>query len=836
MRSFQTFRRFGFPFLLIALAASSLIAFLVVSRILPYRIRVLQTEIYSGPAPLIHYDFHDDGITESLKIAKNLDSSYTSLLLYQQDQTFVETFNFRGLVSFSRFAGGKWIHIADYDGNQVDDLFVFHQWQDTLFLALVDMAQLETVWDIPVVIGNLSAEGQWDVALNDVQLVELDDPGKPYLLFALYTGYALRPRGIYAFDLQRKTVAYRYSTRMDITGFHVCDVNGDGRKELVLSTYASDNYPEDAPEPNDLSSWFVILNSHLEPLFEPVRVGPRYSGLEVSCLHHPANPSRVKLLSLLIYDGKENVASRLIEWNSDGQRVREKALYRRKRTWSIYFDAFPDRLYLFSTLDKPEISIVDSSLTVSNRISIQAHTLALLPYQVDRNHPLLLLVTTKELVLLDKDLQVLGRFYHADQMPLAAPLVSFIRPREEGQLSQIILAEGKREYTLEVQRNPYYEQKALLFSGLALSGTAVLYVGRALLTMIFLALGYFIATLRNNPRASLILWPNGRIAFRNAQFSRLLNLSGRKIYHLNDFEKSYPELSRTIATAMQNQEYCQNQISLSRDQQQLVLNVKVVPFQILFRPRAYYIEMEENTSAPLSERLQLWTLAVQQLAHDIKSPVSAVKFGLRVLEERIKKMDVPKERKGSLLEAIHDQLHAIEEIGSRTQKFLKVNNIIRPQFYQQNLHTVLEKSIQNFHKFWNDSGVTLSTSFDESIPEFCFDKDQMEILFNTLIENALDAMKGRGQLAITTLLQEDLMDGQLYVEITIADNGSGIPEEIREILFKKRVTTKTDKGSGIGLILVKNIVDNHGGTIQFKSSNSGTVFVIKIPVHKNCGG
>ena len=107
------------------------------------------------------------------------------------------------------------------------------------------------------------------------------------------------------------------------------------------------------------------------------------------------------------------------------------------------------------------------------------------------------------------------------------------------------------------------------------------------------------------------------------------------------------------------------------------------------------------------------------------------------------------------------------------------------------------------------------------------DKEQLSRVFINLIKNAIQSIPdGRqGKVGISLVLNGD------RIRISITDNGKGIPEELQSKLFTPSFTTKSS-GMGLGLSIVKSIIESFGGTISFKTKvNIGTVFVIELPVH-----
>lgn len=120
-------------------------------------------------------------------------------------------------------------------------------------------------------------------------------------------------------------------------------------------------------------------------------------------------------------------------------------------------------------------------------------------------------------------------------------------------------------------------------------------------------------------------------------------------------------------------------------------------------------------------------------------------------------------------------------------------------------------------------GISLVKHYNE-IPRMRCYGDQINQVWSNLISNAIHAMKGKGNLKIH--IQAYLK----HIVVRIEDSGTGIPESIQDQIFNPFFTTKaTGEGSGLGLDLVRKIVKKHGGSIHFKTSNTGTAFFVHIP-------
>jgi signal transduction histidine kinase len=136
--------------------------------------------------------------------------------------------------------------------------------------------------------------------------------------------------------------------------------------------------------------------------------------------------------------------------------------------------------------------------------------------------------------------------------------------------------------------------------------------------------------------------------------------------------------------------------------------------------------------------------------------------------------------------------------------------------------------IEGVCQLFSDSGVQLNFETYTDTIYGDIDKDQFVRVFNNLIKNAVQSIAPdtEGQIAVR------IMDHSNQVKIEIEDNGQGIEEEMRSKIFVPYFTTK-GTGTGLGLAMVKQIIENHGGSIYFDSEiGKGTCFTIMLPKSK----
>ncbi|MCX6911070.1 MAG: ATP-binding protein [Verrucomicrobia bacterium] len=124
------------------------------------------------------------------------------------------------------------------------------------------------------------------------------------------------------------------------------------------------------------------------------------------------------------------------------------------------------------------------------------------------------------------------------------------------------------------------------------------------------------------------------------------------------------------------------------------------------------------------------------------------------------------------------------------------------------------------------AGIAAEANLSRSLPRVWLDHDQMKQVFINLIKNALQAMKPGGTLTVATERAEDC------VTVSVSDTGAGIPPHLIGRIFEPYESTKKG-GSGLGLMIVRRIVQQHGGAIDVDSVvGKGTVFRLRLPTRE----
>jgi two-component system, NtrC family, nitrogen regulation sensor histidine kinase GlnL len=222
------------------------------------------------------------------------------------------------------------------------------------------------------------------------------------------------------------------------------------------------------------------------------------------------------------------------------------------------------------------------------------------------------------------------------------------------------------------------------------------------------------------------------------------------------------------------------------------------------------------------------TAMASMLAHEVKNPLSGIRGAAQLLEQDAD----PAGRE--LTQLICDETDRIVALVDRMEAFSEHAPV---RHAAVNIHEVLDR-VRRIAQSGFARHVRLTEEYDPSLPPVHGDRDLLMQVFLNLVKNAAEAVADvGGEIALTTAYRHGLRlavpggEGRRHLPlmVSVADNGAGIPEDLREHLFDPFVTTKRN-GTGLGLALVAKVIGDHGGVIEFDSQPRRTVFRVFLPI------
>ena len=210
------------------------------------------------------------------------------------------------------------------------------------------------------------------------------------------------------------------------------------------------------------------------------------------------------------------------------------------------------------------------------------------------------------------------------------------------------------------------------------------------------------------------------------------------------------------------------------------------------------------------------------IAHEVNNPMEAIKNSIHLLSRHVDNSG------GELYELLRRETDRVSRIVRQMLGLYRAND--RPVAFD--LNAVVDDTLTLFARQLEKSGIEVHKRLG-AIPPVVGSADQMRQVISNLVVNAKDSMGAGGKLIVRSRYSR-AADGKGMVRLVIADNGAGIPRDLQKDIFEPFVSTKGERGTGLGLWIVKGIVENHAGHIRLRSrEGKGTLFVLEVPVVRN---
>jgi signal transduction histidine kinase len=234
---------------------------------------------------------------------------------------------------------------------------------------------------------------------------------------------------------------------------------------------------------------------------------------------------------------------------------------------------------------------------------------------------------------------------------------------------------------------------------------------------------------------------------------------------------------------------------------------------------ARVVDMEEKLRA--SERLSALGLLAAEIAHEIRNPLTVVQMLFHALVESLQ-LDATSQRDAAL---IGEKMRQMNRILDQVLSFARSSEPTKDSVDAQKLFD--DVFLLTRHKL-QQQGIDVRSSVPDNLPLLHADHEQIEQVLLNLILNAADAMPEGGTLRLSAGVEE--IEGEHFLVLAVRDNGQGMTPEQLANLFAPFLTYK-DSGTGIGLAIVKKIMENHQGKVEVESRiGQGTKFTLLFPM------
>lgn len=222
-----------------------------------------------------------------------------------------------------------------------------------------------------------------------------------------------------------------------------------------------------------------------------------------------------------------------------------------------------------------------------------------------------------------------------------------------------------------------------------------------------------------------------------------------------------------------------------------------------------------------SERFNALTLLAAGVAHEIGNPLNSLHIHLQLMQRKVRELE------GGIRDELQDSIDIarseISRLDSIVTQFLKAIRPSKPVLHAEDVNSIVEEAVRFFAPEIEDRDIVVEQELHSGLPPLQLDRDQIKQAFYNVIKNSFEAMKRRGILRIRTDMDAS------HVLVSFTDTGGGMSAENLSHVFEPYHTTK-ESGSGLGLLIVRRIVREHGGELSLESSEGkGLTLTIRLP-------
>ena len=264
-----------------------------------------------------------------------------------------------------------------------------------------------------------------------------------------------------------------------------------------------------------------------------------------------------------------------------------------------------------------------------------------------------------------------------------------------------------------------------------------------------------------------------------------------------------------------------NETSLNQKNEKIVIEANSREINSLIKAYNDMVDKLEESATMLaqSEREQAWREMAKQVAHEIKNPLTPMRLTVQSFERKFNPEDPDLKQK--LNDYSKTLIQQIDTMSSVASAFSNFASMPAQQNETLNVVEVVEFSLDIF----NEDYIVFESDEEEIITKM--DRTQLVRIITNLVKNAIQAIPEE-QVEKSIIVAVKQVENN--VNITVKDNGIGIETENIEYIFEPKFTTKTS-GMGLGLGIIKNIIENYKGTITFETEyGKGTTFTVSLPI------
>jgi len=320
----------------------------------------------------------------------------------------------------------------------------------------------------------------------------------------------------------------------------------------------------------------------------------------------------------------------------------------------------------------------------------------------------------------------------------------------------------------------------------------------------------------------------GHITTINKSAKKLLGLKTKRIIGRNFRDIVTPDYQPMIKGILKEligsgKDSIRKQVSLPAGDTKIILLVNVTTLKDENNEfMGTVVVFDDLTQLLKAQRMAAWREVARRIAHEIKNPLTPIQLSAQRLRRRY--LD-----RFSADDIVFDEcttmiIKQVDDLKNLVNEFSSFARMPASNPSLNNLNDVLNEALVLFQEGHKEIQFQLQT--DPDLPAFSLDREQIKRVAINLLDNAVAAVNGNGQITVETSFNKDLR----IATLKISDNGRGIPAEDKPRLFEPYFSTKKS-GTGLGLAIVSTIISDHNGYIRVRDNEpQGTHFIVELPI------
>lgn len=740
------------------------------------------------------------------------DGNYSgSISLISQDGRYLMQTRLGDGVSYGGYPCEE---ITDRDGKR--RLFVSYRRGDSLFMLSLNKKK---DWRESIFLQERKRlekpfEG-WSGEFSPCLLHDVNKDGHEDLIGIWISGSGKYPRGVAAYDLRqgRELWYYRMGPQTYPWNLHLVDISGDGHKEIIFGTYAPANGA--AFNGSDDRHSYIFVLGHDGRLIWRRQYGGVFSGVYVikpikyldkvafACYTSNQNSANPDQDSLMLVDakngdvlkrvkcGRQFLHPRVSDINNTGQEsfiigntdgtVRVFSMDLEKENEYVYEDDIPITVCGVADYDNDGYQEIFAK-TGDGHLIVVNHKMQLLCKQpIEEN------------------------FGHETKPVRCKGKNRFLYVSVRGPTDQIWqLWELRRKSSFSRPASVGYPIMAALLA--AALGFVAWQSYRCRQLAVFKE-----AINRMDDSGLIIAGKDGKMLFVNNMAKKALTMQGKNITGKN-IKEFFPK-------ALEAGDDIVLRLPGIKDSTARARCVKT--------DNGLLIILTDEARNNQCKRISAWAPVAQEMAHGIKTPLTTILLAAQKISTLCAKYE-DGQKVLNYSESIEDEVKRLQKVTDGFMRFVQREEIKK---HKVNPAAFISNFIETKRALIKDNAV-LSIKTDDLLPNILLDSRQMETAIGNILDNAMEAVSHGGRIEAIVKKTERVREGRIneFVEIAITDNGPGIKAAYQSQLFKPFASFRPG-GTGLGLLLAKKIIEDHGGCIRLDSKEDhGTTVTIVLPI------